>query len=151
LIEQQKIPDDMVRSTVATYANELLESVTQRVMATENIIAIIKKLKLYDDRQSEPIDDLVAEFRENALLVPAIAPALQESGRTAEVTYAFTLTFQYPDAEKAAATVRELATLYTSANRASRAGAATQTMAFLDAEAGRLQTQLAEIESKVAQ
>ena len=151
LIEQQKIPDAMVQSTVATYANELLESVTQRVMSTENIIAIIKKLNLYEDRKDEPIDDLVAEFRANSLLVPAVAPAVQESGRTAEVTYAFTLTFQYPGAEKAAAVVRELSTLYTTANRSSRENAANVTTTFLETEATRLQTQLTDIENKLAQ
>jgi polysaccharide biosynthesis transport protein len=153
LIEQKKIPDQMIQSTVASYAEELLESVQQRVMAADNIVALIKKHKLYDEKSRlQDINALVDEFRLATVLVPAIAPQVQErSGRTAEVTYAFTVSFQYPDAQLAQAVVTDLANLYTRANESLRTETAAKTTAFLNTEAARLQRQLADTEFKLSQ
>jgi uncharacterized protein involved in exopolysaccharide biosynthesis len=153
LIEQKKIPDEMIHSTVASYAETLLESVQQRVMATENIVAIIKKHKLYDEKtRAEDINALVDEFHLSTVLLPAVAPQVQPgSGRTAEVTYAFTVSFQYPDPALAQAVVGELANLYTRANESLRTETAANTTSFLDAEAARLQRQLAETQLKLGQ
>ncbi len=146
LIEQKKIPDAMVTSTVASYANELLQSVQQRVMTTSNVSGIINKLKLYDEKsRRDDMGALVDDFRLNTLLQPAVASQVQEkSGRVAEVTYAFTVSFMYPDPQLAQKTASELATLYTKANESLREEVAARTTAFLDAEATRLQTKLAD-------
>ncbi len=152
LIEQQEIPADMIRSTVASYANELLQSVQQRVMSTENVTAIINKLKLYDEAsRRDAMGDLVDEFRLNTTLTPEVAPAVHEnSGRTAEVTYAFTVAFVYSDPDLAMAAVQELARLYTTANQSLRQESAGKTTQFFEAEANRLQQQLADTETKLA-
>lgn len=154
LIEQQKIPDDMVRSTVTSYADELMQTVQQRVMVSNNIANIINKLELYDPalRQTD-MGSLIGEFRLNTALVPATAEQQtpQKSGRTAEVTYAFTVSFMYPDAQLAQKTVAQLAALYTTANESVRKESAADTTAFLDTEATRLQKQLNETEMRLSQ
>ena len=64
LIEDQAIPSDLVRSTVSTYAAERLEVITQRVMATQNLVDLINKLDLYrEQRTRETMTELAEQMR----------------------------------------------------------------------------------------
>jgi uncharacterized protein involved in exopolysaccharide biosynthesis len=149
-IERPVIPDAMVQTTVASYAEELLASVTQRVMTSENIAGVIEKFDLYpDSRESVPIDTLVLEFRENASVLPSIVEAPTRFGRPAEITYAFTISFRYLDAQKASDVANELARLHVAENSALRSGTAARTSAFLQVESEKVAKRLAEVQAKI--
>ena len=65
LIEQQEIPDDLVRSTVTSFAGERIQIISQRVMTTQNLSRIIEEYGLYEDeRRSKSMSVLVEEMRE---------------------------------------------------------------------------------------
>ena len=46
LIEEQEIPQDLVRSTISSFAAEQVQVITQRVMTVENILQTVDKLDL---------------------------------------------------------------------------------------------------------
>src|SRR3984885_8378335 len=47
LIEQQEMPQDFVRSTVTSYADERVQVISKRVMTTETLLNIIRRYDLY--------------------------------------------------------------------------------------------------------
>ena len=64
LIEQQEIPQDLVRSTVTSFADQRIQSITQRTMTFANLSDLIKKYDLYaDDRKSEPMEAIIEYMR----------------------------------------------------------------------------------------
>ncbi|MCB1703085.1 MAG: hypothetical protein KDI14_19920 [Halioglobus sp.] len=46
LIEEQEIPDDMVRSTITSYANQQIEVIRQRVLTLSNIMEMVRKFNV---------------------------------------------------------------------------------------------------------
>ena len=53
LIEEPDVPQDLVKSTVSTFANERLQIIQQRVMTSQNLNAIIDRFGLYGAPQQE--------------------------------------------------------------------------------------------------
>ena len=49
LIEQQEIPVDLVRTTVTSFADQRIQVISQRVMTSRNLSAIIERYNLYPD------------------------------------------------------------------------------------------------------
>ena len=47
LIEQQEMPQELVRSTVTSYADERVQVISKRVMTTETLLGIIQRYNLY--------------------------------------------------------------------------------------------------------
>ena len=47
LIEQQEVPVDLVRSTISSFADQRIQMISQRVMTSENLLAIVQKYDLY--------------------------------------------------------------------------------------------------------
>src|SRR6201994_3295684 len=47
LIEQQEMPQELVRSTVTSYADERVQVISKRVMTTETLLNIIRRYDLY--------------------------------------------------------------------------------------------------------
>ena len=67
-VDRPLIPD----TTAATYPEEQLVAVTQRVLSTQNVTGIIDKFGLYPDaRETAPIEDLVIGFRTNTVVTPS--------------------------------------------------------------------------------
>jgi polysaccharide biosynthesis transport protein len=153
LIEQQEIPEELVQTTITGYADERLQMVRQRVFATPRIADIISRLDLYpEDRANIEIDDLTDTFRENSAVVPlSVDAAYVGRGRTANITYAFELSFRYPDPVKARDVAQELSSLWLAENEALRAESAARTARFIDAEVERMEARLAESQSRLAE
>lgn len=152
-IEPSEISSDIVGSTTTTYVEERLQAVSQRVMATNNITAIIEKLNLYgDSRKTEAIEELVADFRLNTLLTPVLTASVDpRSMRSADVTYAFTLSFQYSDAILAQSVVTELSALYLKENESLRSESAVRATDFLKTETSRIQQELAKTQERMVE
>src|ERR1700679_24368 len=43
LIEQQEIPQDLVRSAISSFADQRIQVISQRVMTTQNLITLINR------------------------------------------------------------------------------------------------------------
>src|SRR5579862_1621390 len=46
LIEQQEIPQELVRSVITTYADQRVQTISQRVMTSQNLLALVDRYKL---------------------------------------------------------------------------------------------------------
>lgn len=153
LIEQQEIPQELVRSTVTSYADQRIETITQRVMTSSNLWKIVEKYDLYiDERRRETREYIINEMREEAIQRNVISAEVVDprSGRPTEATIAFQLSFEYESPMLAQRVTNELTTLFLSENLKSRTQMAEQASSFLTSEAEKLDATVARLEQELA-
>jgi protein tyrosine kinase modulator len=152
LIEQQEIPQDLVRSVITSYADERIQLISQRVMTTANLRAIIEKYTLYPEMQTnEPMEAVIKELRDDVHLETVNAEVRDpRSGRAQEATIAFTLSYESQSPKLARNVANELVSLYLNENLKNRTEAAVETSQFLAEEAQKLAVKVSELEKKLA-
>jgi hypothetical protein len=65
LIEQQEIPQDLVRSTISSFADQRIQLINQRVMTTANLLEIIREHGLYaEDFDRVPREVIIDRMRD---------------------------------------------------------------------------------------
>ncbi|MBX2867951.1 MAG: hypothetical protein KTR18_04720 [Acidiferrobacterales bacterium] len=154
LVEQQEIPTQWVNSTVASYADERIQAIGQRVLTTSNLVSLIEKLGVYNQERyanNLSLEALAARMRQN-FSVENVRASIRDrnTGQTASATVAFRISFDHPSPEVAQDVATELVNLYLAENVQSRTKAITDTRQFLESEADRLEKSLAQIEEKIS-
>ncbi|MEX2480407.1 MAG: lipopolysaccharide biosynthesis protein [Gammaproteobacteria bacterium] len=152
LIEKQDIPEDLVRSLVTSYADQRIQVISQRVLTTANLVAIIEKFGLYaDERATDPIEVIVEQMREDITVEPISADVVDDRGRATKATIAVEIAFDSKDPNTAQRVANDLVSLYLNENLKQRTEAADETLTFLTEEAERLRNDVAELELKHAE
>src|ERR1700677_3826577 len=65
-IEQQEIPQELVRSVITSFTDQRVQIISQRVMTTQNLLSLIERYNLYPDiREKKPREVLLAAMRED--------------------------------------------------------------------------------------
>ncbi len=152
LIERQEIPSDLVRTTVTSYADQRIQVISQRVMTTSNLSALIERYDLYPNiRRKESINAAVEEMRERIKLDMISADVLDpQSGRAQEATIAFSLSFENRSPTLAQKVTSDLVSLFLNENLERRTAAANEATAFLQTEANRLGQEISTLEARLA-
>ena len=65
LVEEQEVPDYLVRSTITAYADERLSALTQRVITRDNLADIISRHDLYPELGDASLQGLISQMRSN--------------------------------------------------------------------------------------
>jgi len=152
LIEQQEIPQELVRSTVNSYAAERIQVISQSVMTRANLTNIIEKFDLFaKERQRGDTDDLIQRMRQNINIDMVSADIIDpRSNRPGRATIAFTVSFDSSIPEHAKKVAEELTALFLDENIRIRTQKAEMTSDFLSEEANRLSQEIASLEDKLA-
>ncbi len=139
LIEQQEIPQDLVRSVITSFADQRVQVISQRVMTTQNLLSLIDRYKLYPDlRQRVPREVLLERMREDIGMHMISADVIDpRSGRPTQATIAFSVSFQSRSPDLALKVANELTSLYLNENLTSRTQLGQQTETFFGEEAKR--------------
>lgn len=149
-IEQQHIPDDLVKSTVISFADERIQQIQQKLMTVDNIIKIIEKFDLYpEERKIAKDSDLAEEFRSNTAL-ELINADVTGKGKNSKAILAFTLSFGHKKGETAQKIANELVTLFLDENIRSRTQRAEESTKFLQEEAAKIKTEIRTSEGHIA-
>ena len=153
LIESQEIPNDLVKSTVTSYADQRIEVIKQRIMTTERVMGIVNKYKLYSEsRQKVPPSEIVEIFRENIEITMVNANVTDpRSGRAQRASIAFKVSFMDKSPEVAQQVANELVTQFLNENVRNRTGKAAETKDFLEEEANKFQRKIQLLEKKIAE
>jgi polysaccharide biosynthesis transport protein len=153
LIEQQEMPQELVRSTVTSYADERVQVISKRVMTTETLLNIIRRYDLYPKvRAKETREALLARMRKDIGLKMISADVIDpRSGHPTSATIAFEVSYLNRAPDTAAKVANELTTLYLNENLNNRTQLARDAATFLEAEGDRLNRQIADLEAKLAQ
>lgn len=152
LIEQQEIPQDLVRSTITSFADQRIQVLSQQVMTTSNLLRIVKDYGLYSDMidnhaREEILEEMRGDTRMRMISAEVVDP---RSGRPTSATIAFTLSYDGRNPDQALKVASELTNLFLAKNVQSRTETANQNLAFLTGEAERLSGEIREIEARLA-
>jgi uncharacterized protein involved in exopolysaccharide biosynthesis len=152
LIEQQEIPQDLVRSAVTSFADQRVQVISQRVMTTQNLLALIERYDLYPDiRLAKPREVLLQKMRDDISMKMISADVIDpRSGRPTQATIAFSVNYKSHSPELAVKVANDLTSLYLNENLTSRTQMAEQTASFFAEEAGRQQARIVELDKKLA-
>ena len=153
LIEQQEMPQELVRSTVTSYADERVQVISKRVMTTETLLDIIRRYDLYPrERAKATREALLGRMRKDIGLKMISADVIDpRSGRPTSATIAFEVSFTSTSADLAAKVANEITTLYLNENLNNRTQLARDAATFLEAEGDRLNHKIGELEAQLAQ
>jgi polysaccharide biosynthesis transport protein len=152
LIEQQEIPQELVRSAVTSFADQRVQVISQRVMTTQNLLALIERYNLYPEmRLNKPREVLLQTMRNDISMRMISADVIDpRSGRPTQATIAFSVNYKSHSPDLAVKVANDLTSLYLNENLTSRTQMAEQTSSFFADEAARQQARIAELDKKLS-
>jgi polysaccharide biosynthesis transport protein len=152
LIEQQELPSDMVHPTITSYADQRIQVISQRVMTTDNLLRIVERYNLYPWlRKYEPVEVLLERMRDDINFRMISADVIDpRQGRPTQANIAFALSYSSHSAETAARVANELVSLYLDENVKTRRQKTEDAESFLETEANKLQSSIAQLEAQLA-
>jgi len=152
LIEQQEIPQDLVRSVITSFADQRVQVISQRVMTSQNLLSLIERYDLYPDiRKKEPREVLLKRMRDDIAMKMISADVIDpRSGRPQQATIAFSVAYQSHSADLALKVANELASLYLNENLTNRTELAQETTSFFSEQAQREAEHIAGLDKALA-
>ncbi|MGH8609331.1 MAG: GumC family protein [Gammaproteobacteria bacterium] len=151
-IEQQGIPDDIVRTTVNTYADTQIENIKQRVVTGDNLARIVTELGLADQLGHPASTDVLAgEMIESVFIEPVGAEVVDpRTGKPRVATIAFNVSYESERPRVAKKSATALADVFLSENAASRTAMAADTAGFITEQAEKWRQEIADMEARIA-
>src|ERR1700753_1097068 len=109
LIEQQEMPQDFVRSTVTSYADERVQVISKRVMTTETLLNLIHRYDLYPkERANDTRESLLKRMQKDIGLKMISADVIDpRSGHPTSATIAFEVSYTSTSPDLAAKVANE--------------------------------------------
>ncbi|MEE8429579.1 MAG: Wzz/FepE/Etk N-terminal domain-containing protein, partial [Gammaproteobacteria bacterium] len=152
LIEQQQIPMELVRSTVTSFAEQRIQSISQRVMTRRNLLRIMTNTGAYEERRKrETTEAVITRMRENISLHMIRGPVASGRGGVMSGTIAFNISFEGSSPKITQRVTQELTTLYLNENLQARNKTAQETLRFLTSEGERLKKQLGKLSGQLVE
>lgn len=152
LIEQQEIPQELVRSVITSFADQRVQVISQRVMTTQNLLTLIDRYDLYADiRQRVAREELLQKMRDDIAMKMISADVIDpRSGRPTQATIAFSVAYQSRSPDLALKVANDLTSLYLNENLTSRTQMSQQTASFFTEESQRQAAHIAELDRELA-
>src|SRR4030065_684246 len=96
LIEQQQIPQDLVPSSVTSYAGERIQIISKRAMTRENLLRVEQQFDLFPNiRQAGDISEILQRI-EKGIIVDMLDAQVNDprSGASGKANIAFELSYE---------------------------------------------------------
>ena len=152
LIEEQDIPEDYVKTSVTSYAEQRLQSIHQRIVSFTRLIDMINRFHLYPDLKDKwTTEQIVDKMREDIVLEPISADVIdRRTGRPSAATIAFTLSYEGKSPDIVQRVANRLTSLFLEENIQVREKQASDTSEFLGQEMDKVKGKLTELEAKLS-
>jgi polysaccharide biosynthesis transport protein len=152
LIEDQEVPRELVMATVTSYAEQRLQSITQRVMSTTKLLEVINRFNLYpEERQKMTVEEVIEKMRKDIKFTTINADVVDRRTGTPKVaTIAFTLSYDGKNPQLVSQVANVLASLYLEENLKAREQQTAGTSRFLGEEADTIKKELLALEARIA-
>ncbi len=144
LIEDKTVPDDLVKSVVATSINSRLASMREQILSRSRIQPIIEHYNLYASKHIS-MDDRVDLTRKDILIVPIKSDIAAKGGLPG-----FFISFKASDARTAQQVCGEITSLFVAENLHIREQSAQGTTDFLKGQLDDAKRSLDENDAKLA-
>ena len=151
LVESQQIPSDLARSTVTSAAEERIALIRQRLIARKNLLQIVSDFNLYPEEQEKlSPTEIVAMMREATTIEQInIGNRQRRNARQQRQIIAFTVSFEYGNAQTAARVANQFVNLILEQNIKSRTSRASETHKFFEQQVSDLELKLAKQEAEI--
>lgn len=152
LIEEQEIPPDLVRSAIATYVDQRIETIKQQVLSRSTLWRMVDQYDLYKSlRRRSSTEEVLERFTKDIQIeVMNVKVIDKRSQNPTQATIAFTLAYDGESAGIAQKVANELTSLFLSENLKTRERHAHETTSFLKQESENLSRHIKELEEKLA-
>ena len=155
LVTSQEIPTNLVQPTVAALANDRIQTIEQRIMTRDNLLAIAKKFRLSRGWEGAASGTELVDFikkrtdiRPTELNLKGFQNRNQQKPREA---IAFSVGFEYENPQIATKVANELITMILNEDvRHVQNSDAAETTKFLDQEVKRLEGLLSANDSQIS-
>lgn len=150
-IQQQEISEELVKSTITSYAEGHVQEISKRILTNTRLAEIIDKLKLYSDyRDDLPIDTIIGKMRDSIEFKMSSA-MVKSQGAKKQPSISFTASFDYPkDPQIAQQVTMEIVDLFLEENKSDRKRRSEISYTFLLNELRRLEDEAVEVDLKLA-
>jgi uncharacterized protein involved in exopolysaccharide biosynthesis len=150
-VEGQQIPPEYVMTTITSFVEERLQTITQRIMSRSRLLEIINQFDLYKDmREQYTTEEIVKEMRDDIKFNTISAEVIDKrTGRPTAATIAFTLSYEWKDPATVQKVGNVLASLYLEENLKARGQSASDTSAFFQQEINGLETEIDKFQNKI--
>jgi protein tyrosine kinase modulator len=146
VIQAQQIPDEYVKSTVNSYAEQRLEMLTREILKFNALKEIVEEFDLYPEyRKRGDLASAVEKMQDDVVIEPISSKTGSKS-----YTVAFNLSYECGDPQKAYAVVDCLSKLYLKKEAATRQKLASATTGLLEKELANLKLKIEEHEKKIS-
>ena len=143
LIEEQQIPDEYVKSTITSYAEQRLESITRDILRSAVLKKIIKEFGLYPEHLLNGDIGMAVQEMKEAL---GVEPISSKVGVNKSITVAFNLSYEGKDPQKVFMVTDRISKLYLQKETEARENQAAVTTRFMETELENLKNQIAKYE-----
>ncbi|HUO66080.1 MAG TPA: hypothetical protein VMV37_01000, partial [Gammaproteobacteria bacterium] len=156
LVEQQDVPDFLVRSTVTSNPEDRIRIITESVLKPENLADMVKRYQLAPAGDEEAIREAVANIRSNVGIESLETDVLKNltgkfAGENTPESVAFSISYTDKSPKRAYEIAKELIELYQNENVRARKEIAGDTRAFLERESSRLETEIAKKAAEISE
>lgn len=149
LVEAQQIPTNLVQPTVVGAANERLQSIDQRIMTRDNLLAIAKKYGMFTGwRQWLSGTQIVDFIRKRKIITPVQLKSSNwhDNGQV----LAFKVGFEYEQPQIAMKVANDFITMILNEDAKTRSSFATETTKFLERDVQRIEDQIRALDAQIA-
>ena len=146
LLEPSSVPKDIIETTVISYSDQQIEIVQGRVMTVASLKPIVAQLDPYPKRKDLSAGEKAKQVLENTS-VERVDPVTLKPQTESN---AFSLHYNNPDPEIAAAVAARLAQLFLTYNQVRRTEAAGEAAGFLHKQADDIVRQMREVDVQLS-
>lgn len=152
LIEAQEVPDEYVKANISSYADQRIQTINQQITGTPRLMEMIQRLNLYDQMKGKAsMEEVVDKMRKDIKLTPISADVVDpRSGRPAQATIAFSISYQGGNPRTVQQVASELSSLYLAENLKGRAKQSSGTYRFLQEEMQSIKKSLDEVDKRLS-
>jgi len=156
LVEPQTISKKLLEANVEeSDLNKRLHLMTMQILSRPRLSKIIDELKLYPDLSKEETREEVIDHMRSQIRVEPVLPELDEAQRARRATdyeiNTFRLFFDHENADTASAVANRIANDFIDQHLKERVQVSGDTSDFIESELSRLNSQIQEVEQKIAQ
>jgi len=149
LVQSQDLPTTLVESPTNGAVEQRIARIREQVLSRGDLIQLIEQDDLYPkERRSQPLSKIIEKMR-HSTAVGALSSDIGQQSGTQNNTIAIAMSFDYPDAGKAQAVLQSFVSKFLTMDSQDVEDQATLTVRFLQDQATKLQTQIADLEGQL--
>lgn len=152
VVESKELPEAIAATTVNDLIDQRIARIKQQILSRPGLIELIQQNELYQsERRKKSLSAIIEMMRDATSISPVTADIdkLAERRGTSS-TIAFSVSFTYSDPAKAQAVAQQYTEKLLKLDSTQTSDQADATVNFLRDQSGQIQSQLTEIETKIA-